>query len=495
MATKVSNKPSANIVINSLRSIGYSFQTAIADIIDNSISAKAKNVWIESPISNDEGLFITILDDGEGMNKEALFNAMKYGSQRDFYDEKDLGRFGFGLKSASLSQCRNLTVVSKFNEEVNAFRRDLDVVLEDNERNCMQLEKEEIDNLPSVSNLYKLENGTLVIWEKFDFIEQRDPNHVLAELSKEVDKADDYLRLIFHRYLNKKINSLNILINGTKLMGYDPFLENHPKTTTRTSSQIPFAGSIIVVQPFTLPHQNDLTAEDFELLGSNRISTGQGFYIYRNERLIVYGSWFKLVRDYNSELYKYGRIKVDLPSSLDKVMEIDIKKERAVLPSSVLNQLREYVKTVTIESKNKTSKRARLTYDEDDTKLWNKRKTRENKDEYYVNLNSIFIKTFLDDFDDKDKQKIINLINMVGSSIPYNDIYNSMCNKNIGSDNENRTLDIYVQMGIEYFYKFKKIMQKTDEEVLDFVCSHEPFNDENIKNILRSKVEYEKRSI
>ena len=122
MAEKIKNIPSPDILMNSLRSIGYSFKTAVADIIDNSISADAKNIWIDFPSYSSDNLYITILDDAIGMDDAALFNAMKYGSERDEYGEKDLGRFGVGLKSASLSQCRTLTVMSKFNGDIHAYR-------------------------------------------------------------------------------------------------------------------------------------------------------------------------------------------------------------------------------------------------------------------------------------------------------------------------------------------------------------------------------------
>ena len=133
MAERIKNIPSPDILMNSLRSIGYSFKTALADIIDNSISVNAKNIWIDFPSYNSDNLYITILDDAVGMDDAALFNAMKYGSERDEYGDKDLGRFGVGLKSASLSQCRMLTVMSKFDSEVHAYRWDLDEVLRSKE--------------------------------------------------------------------------------------------------------------------------------------------------------------------------------------------------------------------------------------------------------------------------------------------------------------------------------------------------------------------------
>ena len=103
MATRIPNIPSPDILITSLRSMGYSFKAAIADIIDNSVSADAKNIYVSFSTNNEEDQYVSILDDGYGMDNDGLFNAMRYGSFKEFYGVKDLGRFGLGMKSASLS--------------------------------------------------------------------------------------------------------------------------------------------------------------------------------------------------------------------------------------------------------------------------------------------------------------------------------------------------------------------------------------------------------
>ena len=139
MAEKIQNIPSPDVLMNSMRSIGYTFKTALADIIDNSISAKAKNIYINIPV-NDDKLFVSIYDDGDGMNNEDLFNAMKYGSNRDNYNITDLGRFGLGLKSASLSQCRILTVASKCDGVISAYQWNLDTVIETKNWECLKLD-------------------------------------------------------------------------------------------------------------------------------------------------------------------------------------------------------------------------------------------------------------------------------------------------------------------------------------------------------------------
>ena len=168
MAEKIKNIPSPDILMNSLRSIGYSFKTAIADIIDNSISAGARNIWIDFPSYSSDNLYVTIIDDAVGMDDAALFNAMKYGSEREEYGEKDLGRFGVGLKSASLSQCRVLTVMSKYDGEIHAYRWDLDEVLKSKEWECLRLDTEEIKECPNYEKLNSLPQGTMVIWQCFD---------------------------------------------------------------------------------------------------------------------------------------------------------------------------------------------------------------------------------------------------------------------------------------------------------------------------------------
>lgn len=166
MAKYILNNPSPDVLMNSMRSIGYSFKTAVADIIDNSISAHASEIKIYTPINDD--LFISFFDNGEGMSRDELLNAMKYGSDRECYGIDDLGRFGLGLKSASLSQCRKLTVASKKDGVISAFRWDLDSVIETKRWDCLELENDEIKQLPMIKVLTEAEKGTLVVWQDFD---------------------------------------------------------------------------------------------------------------------------------------------------------------------------------------------------------------------------------------------------------------------------------------------------------------------------------------
>lgn len=485
MAINIENNPSPEILMNSMRSIGYSFQTAVADIIDNSISAKAKNIYINVPISNDD-LYVSILDDGDGMDNDALFAAMKYGTGRANYDENDLGRFGMGLKSASLSQCRILTVVSKVDCDINAYQWNLDVVEKNKRWDCLKLNELEISTLPTINKLKLMKKGTLVIWQDFDLAFFKSNGNIIDYIHEEMNKTEWHLRLVFHRFLNRKLNGISIYINGVLLNGFDPFLTDHMKTDAQNSKELNINGKIITVQPFILPHQSDLNDEDIEKIGGmEALRNGQGFYIYRNQRLIIYGTWFRLEsKNVSSELYKYGRIKVDIPNSLDNVWEIDIKKQNAAIPKVILNNLKGLVSNVCRKSSTKSEKRQKLSFEQDNNRLWNKKMSRDNKDIYYINTDSKFIKNLLDDFSDNDKDKLLRLLDILSATLPFDDIYNSICNNKRNQDLQIDSMDSILIEGIRQYNQMKNKMQISHDDVLNILFSFEPFTRKEIQSKL-----------
>lgn len=488
MAKYIKNDPSPDVLMNSMRSIGYSFKSAVADIIDNSISARATKIEIYTPINDD--LYISFFDNGEGMNRDELLNAMKYGSNRDSYSESDLGRFGLGLKSASLSQCRKLTVASKKNGIITAFQWDLDSVIRTKEWDCLELEKNEIDSLPSIQKLSCAEQGTLVIWQDFDIAYKKSNGHVRETLSEEMEETEHHLSLIFHRFINDTFNPLKIFINGDRIVGFDPFLENHPKTDSQKPSIIKCEGEDIKIQQFILPHQNDLSNEDVDRLGGiELLRNGQGFYIYRNNRLIIYGTWFRLAStNLNSELYKYGRIKVDISNKLDDIWDIDIKKQNASIPRQILASLKKAVSNVRTKSKDKSAKRTRLKLEKDDSKIWNKNLNRDNKEVFFINPDSEYIKNFINEFDDKDKTKIIHFLEVLSSSVPYDDIYNSMCNKALEQKINQDGLDSIILEGVNQFNYLKRLLQLPNEQIFNMLKTYEPFDKEEILEKVKERI-------
>ena len=149
--------PDAAIIMESTRAIGYSLETAVADIIDNSIAAQASEVeLIFSSDPDDE--FVAIIDDGFGMSGETITTAMQYGSKNPLDDRQtaDLGRFGLGLKTASLSQCRRLSVVSKQGNSLEGRCWDIDYVINSKQWSLQILNQVEIRLLESLKMAYQV---------------------------------------------------------------------------------------------------------------------------------------------------------------------------------------------------------------------------------------------------------------------------------------------------------------------------------------------------
>lgn len=488
MAKRVLNNPSPDVLMNSMRSIGYSFKTAVADIVDNSISAHASEVRIYTPINDD--IYIAFFDNGDGMDRDELLNAMKYGSNRDSYCETDLGRFGLGLKSASLSQCKKLTVASKKGDQLSAFCWDLDTVSASKTWDCLELDINEIDFLPRIDVLKKVGQGTLVLWQNFDIIYKKSNGHIREELFEEVEETEKHLSLVFHRFIKRSFKQLKIYINDDRIIGFDPFLEDHPKTDSQKPSLIKCDGADIKIQQFILPHMSDLSNSDIDKLGGDdMLRSGQGFYIYRNDRLIIYGTWFRLASSsINSELFKYGRIKVDIPNILDDMWDIDIKKQNASIPKQILSSLRKAVVNVRVKSKDKSAKRAKLKLEKDDNKIWNKNLNRNNKEEFIINCDSKFVKNFIDGFEDADKAKIIRFLEALSCSIPYDDIYNSMCNRALEQKISDNGLESIILEGINQFNYLKKLLQFSNDRTFEILKTYEPFDNEEIFEAVKGRI-------
>jgi len=145
--------PSAPDLLESMRAIGYSFEAALADLIDNSIAAGARNVNIRFSANN--APYIAVIDDGAGMSPQDLTDAMRHGSRNPGIrrDALDLGRFGLGLKTASLSQCRTLTVVSLRDGVVSARRWDLDYIARRRDWWLLNIPEDQARLLPHVDDL------------------------------------------------------------------------------------------------------------------------------------------------------------------------------------------------------------------------------------------------------------------------------------------------------------------------------------------------------
>lgn len=418
MSTIMELSPPATALINGIRAIGYSFSTAVADIIDNSISATATCIDIYSdPLEKDS--YFAILDNGYGMNRLELINAMTFGSNRDGRVDSpdDLGRFGLGLKSASLSQCRRFIVITKQDNQVNAMSYDLDIIERNNRWELLELTFEEIKNEPCFNELMKYKTGTLVLWKKFDKLEVNAKNfedsfrNIVAEAKKHVE-------LVFHRFYNK----VDIYFNGKRIEKRDPFLIASQKKQTGRESVIPIQGIKIKVIPHTLPNANTLTNEENALLGNPKsIHDEQGFYIYRNERLIIWGSWLHM--GYKSELNKLARVQVDIPSSLDSMWMLDVKKSSAKIPDLIKEQIRFAIED-SIDRSHKTNRYKGTKELREIAPVWNRTQLRDGVVKYEINRDNPLFQTLYEQIGKQEKILLEDLLSQLECYLPQGRIMN-----------------------------------------------------------------------
>lgn len=418
-----SNPPFAPNLIESMRSIGYSFDTALADIVDNSISAKATKIEINSTVNNGKP-YISIFDNGFGMNDDELFLAMKYGSYNpnDIREKNDMGRFGLGLKSASLSQCRKLTVVSKKDDRYSAYIWDVDFVIENGEWVLQELEENEIFTIPNINKLQKYKSGTIVLWQEFDKIKSASNN--LDETLKELLVSSiDHLALVYHRLIGKKVK---ITVNGFEVIPRDPFLENHKGTQLKREQTIVVDNSKIKIKPYILPHVNKLSKEDIiKLGGKESLRTDQGFYIYRNKRLIIWGTWFRLGT--KNELSKLARVKVDIPNDIDYLWDIDIKKSHASLPERIKVNLYNAVYESCGLSENVHNYRGKRVTSNEYIRTWNIIEYRKGEGlKLEVNFDNPIIQAFINTLDETQKKVFVTIMEDIEDGLPYDYIYSQI---------------------------------------------------------------------
>lgn len=341
--------PAAHALVEALRGVGYSVQAAIADLIDNSISAGATNVWLDFSFAREDSS-ISILDDGRGMTPDALVAAMTLGARnpRDQRGATDLGRFGLGLKTASFSQCRRLTVASRQSGAIAVRLWDLDHIARVND--WQLLDRPSPGSADALASLEQTPIGTLVLLEKLDRIidgmgtPQKSQDAFLAM----IDRVEEHLSMVFHRYLDGSPPELRIFINGTsaasRVKPWDPFMAESATTVATPQERIATAHGGVALRGFVLPHRDFLTEKEFRNGGGPEgWAAQQGFYVYRNRRMLVAGGWLGLGEDRawtREEPFKLARLRLDIPNTGDEDWSIDIKKSVARPPAELRPRLK-----------------------------------------------------------------------------------------------------------------------------------------------------------
>lgn len=471
-------EPNAPAMMQSLRAFGYDLATAIADIIDNSLTAQAKNIWVSFEW-NDGAPEISITDDGNGMSEEELRNAMRPSSQnpKEQRKESDLGRFGLGLKTASLSQCKILTVYSKRIETEIACRCwDLDFVEHENAWALLkQYPGEDSHTAPLLNTLG---HGTIVRWNNIDRIfgpGQDTENIRHKNFLDKIDHVKKHLSMVFHRYMTgpKKIN---ISVNERHLEPWDPFLLYEEATQALAEDPLIYKGEKVSVSPYVLPHRSKLSEEGMERGGGIRgWNDQQGFYIYRKKRMIVAGSWLGLFQ--KEEHFKLARILIDIPNSMDEDWNLDVRKAQAFPPPELRSDLQRIAKVTRKKASNIYRHRGKVVQRrQTDQKnfLW-KHKIRDGKYSYVINRDYPLIKKA---FEEKglDKPNLLTLLRLIEETVPTPHIIitNAEQPDSYASPFEKASQEV-VDIARTVFSAYQKD-GLTKEEAINRLLITEPFN-------------------
>ena len=412
--------PKASILIESMRDIGYSLETALADVIDNSITAGATNVHIHVDTTGAE-IKIGVVDDGTGMSKKELVESMRLGSRhpQEKRVARDLGRFGLGLKTASFSQCRRLSVVARKKGATSVAIWDLDHVAREDKWSLLM--PEDAGRIPFIDELGP--EGALVVWENLDrAVEQDGSESARKHFIRRVDDTRQHLELVFHRFLTGEsgVKRVAILLNGLPLKPFDPFHSSHPATMRGQAEVVPIGDGIVEITAFTLPHHRNVTAAEWErYAGQAGYLKNQGFYLYREKRLIVYGTWFGLARQ--MELTKLTRVRIDMPNSLDSEWHVDVKKAWARPPLQVRERLQRIITEIGGPSRTIYTMRGKRLHD---TRLpiW-QRVQENNVIVYRLNPENPVIVEFTSHLPDELKPAFSRLIQALSAGLPMDAIF------------------------------------------------------------------------
>lgn len=404
-------QPSPNL-IETLGYSGYSIESAIADIVDNSIAAKATEIEVLFDF-NFNNSKIKIIDNGVGMDRQGLIDCVTIAKKsiNDEREDYDLGRFGLGLKSASMSFSRVFTVTSKTKKsDVLSIQMDVDKILELN-----QWKVDFVEPNDRISN-----HGTIIQWDKLTFLNldhesMRDYFYILAE------KVEHHLGKVFFEFIDNE--KLVIKVNGNVIKKIDPFFRRHEKTRSLGSTSFEYEGSIIEIEPFILPVYEDLNELDRRDLLGNGLEEQQGFYIYRNNRLIVNSSWLDLKGVRRDNKSNYARIRVTISKDLDTHFNINFAKNSASIPPKLIPQFQSIAKIARKESSDnfnyKIERRPKKKKSKDDNvDVWLLEKNG-NGYRLLINYDHPIIQELTKNLGTTEKSKLFSLL---ASSIPIKDI-------------------------------------------------------------------------
>jgi hypothetical protein len=368
------NQPDAPRLIYGLRDTGYSFNTAAADIIDNSIAATATEVNVRIELAEDGRKFVYFGDNGDGMDTDALFKAMRYGAPARA-NLASLGKFGLGLKTASSSVCLKFAVISRTAADAKFAKLawDLEYVEQQNQWEMLR-EPVNADEFELFEELCG-DKGTLVIWSKCDRLlskEYDDPGGAReqAAIRRLGDRLMEHVALIYYRFLDSndsRERHVAITVNGEPVAAWNPFYPGKAEqvlSPTQQKLEIELEdGSVETahIKAWILPNRRDLSKEEQKI--ANITNRGQGFYIHREGRVIQQGGWlgvFGAAEPHTSLL----RIEFDFSHKLDEAFKVDVKKSKILFDPALEEGLKTLLQPTYREAGNRYRRKERAVVSE-----------------------------------------------------------------------------------------------------------------------------------
>lgn len=370
--------PNASRTFDALRSLGYDLNSSVADVVDNAVTekVKAKTINVKFDFNKKGQIICRIQDDGSGMGDRQLEEAMRLGTDTN-YEETDLGKFGMGMKTASLSHCNKLTVISKKKHSpITACCWDMTHIKKSGEWTLFQLNQNEIDEILKKEGLNIGIKGTIILWDDL-FNLNREYKSFAGDgfaqnfFYRKLSALKLHLRMVYHRFFDGSLGTkdrITINVNGESLKPWDPFLKDEPNTKEiflrKDLSHLKIAGyqQPIVIKGYILPTKEGFSSEEAwkDGKGLNSWNDSQGYYIYRANRIIRFGGWNNTKA--KDEHDKLARVSIDIDPSLDELFSITVNKTKVQFPELLFHHLKNNVNPLVV-------KKAKAQYNKSEEKI------------------------------------------------------------------------------------------------------------------------------
>jgi anti-sigma regulatory factor (Ser/Thr protein kinase) len=465
--------PSTNL-IKVLANAGYTIEAAVADIVDNSISHHAKRIDVNF-VHKGKQSYVEIVDDGEGMNDQVLQKAMAF-ADKSLYDARsveDLGRYGVGMKTASSSFCDTLQVISKgSNGEINSYWFPF-------------TEKEwKIYKIGTNPDDIKTTTGTRVIWHNLKLANDEKENERILTSDVDafvniVDRVESHLSKVFGLLINK---NLKIVVNGNTLIGWSPFsIPGLDVSTIYDDSSFVIANQKVHVKAFLLPVADHMSKKQFDYAtydGSRRLADYEGFYVYRNNRMIVCGGWLNIPGLGIGEKFNYARVGIWFEPSVDadRYLRVNFIKDSINPPVDFSKYLLKSAKLARSKSSNsydykKNPRPYKRKGKEDDIPVWDVTR-KEHSSTFSINQNHPLVQKYTEGM---DKRKVKALFNLLAKEFPFRELEDCAPKVDLYSDEDLQS------MLNEAFSQEMKIKGTTVEQAMAKIIKEKPFCDEKYK--------------